>query len=186
MVVKEQKRKTKAADPLTMDEIQERKTRERITAYRALVTRAAAGEQLSDDDLTTASDLLDGLGLPPFAWARDVAGQKAYAAATAEDAGLTAAEPVNADRLKAIDARLKAMDAELKTLREEQHDLAHVQVMRRVAIDRRLNELLVNHPHVFDDLEQAVALRLKAKNTPPPTPPQEPPQAADPLVGWSR
>ena len=47
MVVKDRKRKT--SEPLTMEQIQERKTRERITAYRDLVTRAAAGEQLRDD-----------------------------------------------------------------------------------------------------------------------------------------
>ena len=54
--------KTKnAGPPPTMAEVQERKTRERLMTYRELVARAAAGEQLRDEDMGTASNLLDDL-----------------------------------------------------------------------------------------------------------------------------
>lgn len=183
MTVKERKPKSTTPAP-TVEQIQERKTRERLTSYRALVARAASGEQLPEADLEEAADLLDRLGLPSYTFRRDVAAQQSFAAATADDARLTAAEPGNADRLKAIDARLKAIDEELKTLRVERYDIAQTQQLQRVALDRRMTELVFNHPQVFADLEQAVAARLKVKNTPPPTPSAQPATSADPRIGW--
>jgi hypothetical protein len=155
-----------------MEQVQERKTRERITAYRDLVTRAAAGEQLRDDDLTTASDLLDALGLPPYAWARDVAGKREDDAAAVDEARHRDAEPARMEREKDLGAKVAALEAELKALREQLQDAARREPMRLLTVLRRRNELRANHPHVLGDLEQAVAFRLqeKRKGTTTPTP----------------
>jgi hypothetical protein len=177
MAVKD--RKTKAAAPLTMEQVAERKMRECITAYRGLVARAAAGEQLPDDAMEQAAALLDGMGLPPLTWARDVQAQQQFNSALEIEARLTKAEPGNVARLQVIAARLKAIEAEVTELRAEQFDLGTLQTDKRIDALRRQNELTANHPHVFDDLEQAVVFRLKARHPRPATP------QAEPLTGWS-
>ena len=181
MVVKDRKRKT--SEPLTMEQIQERKTRERITAYRDLVTRAAARQQ-RDDDLTTASDLLDALGLPPYAWARDVAGKREDAAAAVDEARYREAEPARMEREQELGAKVSALDAELKALREQLQDAARREPMRLLNVLRRRNELRANHPHVLGDVEQAVAFRLQAKRKGMPTP-TTPTPTGSVHDGWS-
>lgn len=172
----------KAGPPPTMEEVQERKTRERLTAYRDLVARAAAGEQLRDDDMSTASDLLDGLGLPPYAWIRDVQAKRDDDAAAEQEAGLRAAEPDRLARERDAAERLKALEDELKTVRQRLHQAATVEPMRLMNVQRVRNELRANHPHVLCDIEQAVAFRLQAKRKA--TPPATTPGSSD-ADGWS-
>jgi len=180
--VKDRKRKT--SEPLTMEQVQERKTRERITAYRDLVTRAAAGEQLPDADLTEASDLLDALGLPTYAWARDVAAKQEDDAAAVDEARYRDAEPARQQREADLGAKVAALEAELKTLREQLQDAARREPMRLLNVLRRRNELRANHPHVLGDVEQAVAFRLQAKRKASPTPPTPTPTGSV-HDGWS-
>lgn len=182
MVVKDRKRKT--SEPLTMEQVQERKTRERITAYRELVARAAAGEQLPDDDLTTASDLLDALGLPPYAWARDVAGKREDDAVALDEARYREAEPARQQREADLGAKVAALESELKTLRQELRNVTTGEPMRLMNVLRRRNELRANHPHVLGDLEQAVGFRLQAKRKGMPTPPTPTPTGSV-YDGWS-
>lgn len=180
MVVKESSRRKRDATPMTMEQRAEQRMRETIVAYRGLVARAAAGEQLPDDAMEQAAELLDALGLPPLTWARDVQAQQQFNSALADESRLGEAEPGNAARLQTIAARLKAIEDEAKTLRVEQHDLATLQPSRRVNAFRRQHELTANHPHVLDGIEQAVRFRLKAKHHPQAAAP-----AADALAGWS-
>ena len=161
MVVKDRKRKT--SEPLSMEQLQERNTRERLTAYRDLVARAAAGEQLRDDDLGTASDLLDALGLPPYAWARDVQAKRDDNTAVEQEARLRAAEPDRRARERDAAERVKALEDELKTMRQRLHEAATAEPMRLMGVMRQRNELRANHPHVLCDIGQAVVFRLQAK-----------------------
>ncbi len=176
------RRKKSSRKPLTMEEIQEQKTRERITAYRELVTRAASGEQLGDADMTTASDLLDALGLPPYTWARDVQAKRDDDAAALDESRYRDAEPDRQEREAELSSKVEAMEAELLTLRQELRNVATGEPMTLVNVLRRRNELRANHPHVLGDVEQAVAFRLQATR-----------RAVPPLVasgsaqeGWSR
>jgi hypothetical protein len=172
--------KTKnAGPPPTMAEVQERKTRERLTAYRHLVARAAAGEQLRDEDMGTASNLLDDLGLPPYAWARDVQAKRDDDAAAEQETGFRAAEPDRLARERDAAERVKALEDELKTMRQRLHQAATAEPMRLMNVLRQRNELRANHPHVLADLEQAVAFRLQAKRK------TMTPAGSSPADGWS-
>jgi hypothetical protein len=178
MVVKE--RKPKAAPP-TMEEIQERKTRERITAYRELVARAASGDRLNDADMEQASELLEALGLPPFAWARDVEGRREHDAVAAEELRLRDAEPARRAREAELNERITTLEAELKTLTLEQRNVVLGDQGRVLNVMRRLNELRMLHPHVLADIEQAVSWRMeqRLKAMTPTTPP-----GSSDVEGW--
>jgi hypothetical protein len=163
--------KTKnAGPPPTMAEVQERKTLERLTAYRNLVARAAAGEQLRDEDMGTASNLLDDLGLPPYAWARDVQAKRDDDAAAEQETGFRAAEPDRLARERDAAERVKALEEELKAMRQRLHQAATVEPMRLMNVLRVRNELRVNHPQMFADLVEAARLRIRERDKGRPAP----------------
>jgi hypothetical protein len=146
-----------------MEEVFERKVRDSLVAYRELVARAASGEQLSDADMGEAADLRDRLGLPPYAWARDVAAKQADHAAAEHEARHRAGEPERQARSEELSAKVKAIEADLNRMRLELRTLAVTEPMRLAGIMQQRNELKANHPHVLCDVEQAVEFRLQAK-----------------------
>lgn len=159
MVVKERQSKSQ---PLTMEQLQEKKLRERLVTYRDLVKRAAAGERLPDDDMATAADILDALRLPPYSWARDVQAQRDDDAAAERESQLRAAGPEREARERDLTERVTTMERELNRLRLELRSVATGEPMRLVTVMQRRNELRVNHPHLLGDIEQAVVFRLQA------------------------
>jgi hypothetical protein len=166
----------------SMQDVFERKIRESLVAYRELVVRGASGEQLSDADMGEAADLLDRLGLPPYAWARDVAAKQADHAAAEQEARHRAGEPERQARSEELSAKVKAMEADLNRMRLELRTLAVTEPMRLAGIMQQRNELKANHPHVLCDVEQGVEFRLQAKRKAMPTP-MPPARAHD---GWSQ
>jgi hypothetical protein len=179
------KRRRGKAEHLTMEQVAERRMSDAMAAYRALVARAAKGEQLDVDTLEEACELLEVMGLPPLCWARDLKAHQDMAAAVARDRQLTDGEPARAERIQVITKRLEALEQEAKQLRGEHHELATVQQMRQIDAMRRQAELTHDHGHLFGELAEAVAYRLQAKHKPPqPRPEREPPQDQQQQVGW--
>jgi hypothetical protein len=182
-------RKTKAVAPaptpapVTFDEIARNRLRERIEAYREIVRRQASGDTLPTEDMAQAAELLDHLGLPYFAFERDVQAHREYVAASKGAAEAEAKRPANEKRLEEVTARIKAIESELKALRSEHYTLAEVEPMTRVSHQRMINELTFNHPHVLESIETAVQLRIDAKAKLSGQRPQ--PAASGPITTWS-
>jgi hypothetical protein len=147
--------------PITFDEINRRRVRERVEAYRDIVTRHAAGETITVADMEQAGELLEHLGLPQYTFDRDVqALQRANATRDKLQAALDA-QPANAKRAADLAIEIDAMRAKLETLREE-HRRATVGANKGTAYDHTLRQLAVEHPHVLADLDTAVQLRIEA------------------------
>lgn len=160
----EAKPKRKAAEPKappTFEQIAERKLREKLTAYRGLVERAANAEQLEEADLEQAVELLAFLGLPEYSWRRDVTARANYDSTVKAEGEVRAKRPANEKRLVAIGERLKALEAEVASLREERHRIGSMSDHLLAGYMTRLHELETNHPHVFLSLEDAVRFRLE-------------------------
>lgn len=154
-------RRKATAEPVTLEQIAKRKMRDRLTAYRELVTRAAAGEQLPEVDLDKAVDLLDSLGLPHYALQRDIQARTEFDAASKAQDEARARRPANDKRLLEIAERLKTLDAELTALKSERHALGVVADNSLAAVMARRHELEAGHPHVLLPLEDAVRFRLE-------------------------
>jgi len=167
-------RRKASAEPLTLEQIAERKMRDRLTAYRELVTRAAAGEQLPEADLDTAVDLLDALGLPHYALRRDIQAQTEYDAASKAQDEARARRPANEKRLLEIAERLKTLDAEVVALKSERHALGVMADHTLGAYMTRRHELEAGHPHVLLSLEDAVRFRLEQQQRKRMSPATEP------------
>lgn len=148
---------------VTFAEIAQRKMRERIEQYRQSVQRAAAGEMLHGEELAQVLEALTYMGLPEYAWDRDVQAQRNYSIAEQSVAEAMKQKPANEARLAEVVARIKTMEEELQALRAERYTLAEVEPMTRVGAASRINELRFNHPHVFADVAEAVQLRQEAK-----------------------
>lgn len=153
--------------PPTLEEVAERKVRERLTAYREFVSRAASGEQLLEADFDAVSDLLDRLGLAPFTFKRDVQAQTEYAATLKAEGEARAKRPAEGERLKALNDRLKALEDEAATLRAERHRLGPVTDNLLVFYGSRRRELEAEHPHALAPLEEAVRFRLEQQRKRP-------------------
>lgn len=158
----EVKTKRKAsAEPLTFEQIAERKMRERLTAYRALVARAASGEQLPEDDMVTALELLEALGLPEFSFRRDIVAQADFVAASKAEAEARAQRPANEKRLAEVTERLKALEDEVAALKTERHRLGASADNMLLSYMIRRRELEANHPHVIAPLDDAIRFRME-------------------------
>ena len=149
-----------AAPPPTFAEITARKVRERIEAYREIVGRHAAGETLTVADMERAAELLDQLGLPQYAWDRDVdAMRRAKATGDKLQAALDG-QPANAQRAADLAVEIEALRRKLEMLREE-HRKASSAASKAAAYDQTMQQLAHDHPHVLADLDTAVQIRIE-------------------------
>jgi len=169
--------------PATFAEIAARKMRETIEQYRGFVQRAASGEELNAEDFDRVLEALAYMRLPEYAWTRDVQAQRDYTAATAAVAEATSKGPANDARLVEVVARIKEIEGELKVLQAERNVLANVEPMVRVGQMQRVNELHVNHPHLFLDAADAARMRQEAKDKAAGGKPA--PASSEPVTTWS-
>jgi uncharacterized protein YggE len=157
------KRKPEAIEPqalpVTFDEIARRKMRERIVAYREIVTRRADGKTITVSDMEQAGDLLDHLGLPGFAFERDTEAVLRFRAAAAKMQAAVDAVPAAKQRAEELAAEIEAQRQRLVALREE-HRLAVAKANKPQAYVASVVTLENEHATVLGDLDVAVRLRL--------------------------
>ena len=155
------KKKPEAIEPLavTFDEIARRKMRERVEAYRGIVTRRADGKTISVSDMEKAGDLLDHLGLPNFAFDRDTEAVVKFRAAAAKMQAAVDAVPAAKQRAEELAAEIEAQRQRLVALREE-HRLAVARISKPQAYSGSLAMLQSDHPVVLADLDVAVRFRV--------------------------
>jgi hypothetical protein len=165
------------ATPVTFDDIARDKMRETIIEYRGLVARAANDERLTADELARVLDLLTYLGLPDFAWDRDIAAKRDHDNNAAREAEARKRMPEAEARAAKSTERIKALEEELRKVREQHYRDVDVLPRTLIGYGQRLNELAALNPHVFANIDDAVRLRIDAKNKSRPMP-------AEPL-GWS-
>ena len=155
------KRKPEAIEtlPVTFDEIARRKMRERVEAYREIVTRRADGKTISVDDMEKAGDLLEHLGLPNFAFDRDTEAVVKFRAAAAKMQAAVDAVPAAKQRAEELAAEIEVQRQRLVALREE-HRLAIAKAGKPAAYTASVVTLENDHPVVLGDLDVAVRFRL--------------------------
>ena len=133
------------AVPVTFAEINARKVRERIESYREIVTRYAAGNTMTVEDMERAAELLEHLGLPQYAFTRDAeALQRAKVTGDKLQAALDG-QPANAQRAADLAVEIEALRKKLEMLREEQRR-AHSAANKGTAYEHTLRQLAVEHP----------------------------------------
>ncbi len=155
------KRKPEAIEPLpvTFSEIAARKMRERVVAYREIVTRRADGKTITVSDIEKAGELLDLLGLPGFAFDRDTEALVKFRAAAAKLQAAVDAVPGARQRAEELAAEIEVQRQRLVALREE-HRLAVAKANKPQAYTASVVTLENEHPVVLADLDVAVRLRL--------------------------
>ncbi len=162
-MVKLATKNTDTAPAPTFAEIAAKRMRETVAKYREHVRRAASGERMDAEQLGQVLELLAFMHLPEFAWERDVQAHRDYVTASKAAAECQLKRPASEARMQEVTARIKQVEAELKALRAEHYTLGQVEPMTRVAHGQRINELELNHPHVFADIDAAARLRSEAK-----------------------
>ena len=155
--------KTKAAAPAlptTFAEINERKVRERLEAYREIVQRHANGEPVTVEDMERAGELLEQLGLPQYAFERDVLAMQRAKVSRDKLAAAVEAQPAAAKRAAELATEIEATRKKLETLRLEFHK-AQAGAGKPAAYQHTLHQLGAEHPHLLADLTVAVRLRIE-------------------------
>jgi hypothetical protein len=155
------KKKPEAIEPLpvSFSEIARRKLRERIVAYREIVTRRADGKTITVSDIEKAGELLDLLGLPGFAFDRDAEAVLRFRAAAAKLQGAVDAVPAAKQRAEELAAEIEVQRQRLVALREE-HRLTVAKANKPHAYTASVVTLENEHPTVLAALDEAVRLRL--------------------------
>ncbi len=151
---------TEPAVPITFEEINQRRVRERIEAYREIVTRRATGVMLTVEDMERAGELLDLLGLPAYAFDRDTDAIIRHRQITAKMQSAEDAVATHRARAAEVSAEIEATRARLEVLREE-HRRALAGVGKPGAYSNSVVMMENEHPHVLGDLDLAVRLRIE-------------------------
>lgn len=158
-------KKTAAAPvtPPTFAEVAHRMMRERVERYRKYLKRQSEGEQLEDADLSHVAELLEGLGLPDFAWARDLEALQRHAMAETKFQTALDAEPANRQRNLELMAEIQTLQAKLAALLEDQRR-AQAGSNKSTTYAHSIAVLAADHPVALADIDTAVTLRLEEMN----------------------
>lgn len=143
-------------------EIIRKRIRDDVTAYREIVTRAAAGEQLSEVEILSAYETLQRLGFPPGQLEQDLAAVREHTKNKTRWSEYVAREPEERARLLEVEKELEQLKQRTNELRAQAHRLSFGSSMKAAGALQRCNELTVTYAHVLSDLEQAVEARARA------------------------
>jgi len=161
-MAKASKQPEPAAEPVTLEQIAAKRLRERIEEYRGFVRRHAAGEVLDVAAMERVGELLEQIGLPEYAFARDAEAINRHALAQSKWQAFVADEPRQRERGKQVAAEIKAANEHLATLKAEAHRIEIVTGSKVVAYRTSMVQLATEHPHVLADINEAVRLRTEA------------------------
>lgn len=148
------------AAPVTFDEINRRKVRERIEAYREIVGKHAMGGTLTVSDMEQAAELLEQLGLPQYTFDRDVDAVRRFKVTRDKHDAAADAAPEYRERAEKLAAEIKAMEGRLQAMREE-YRLASNRIGKASAYITSMAQMQHDHPQVLADLDTAVRIRIE-------------------------
>lgn len=164
----------------TIGEALDRQATERLTksleAYRHRVESVADGKALTARQVDEVAGLLEELGLPRFAFDRDVQAVQKYHSLEANLAEIESAEDDERLEAEALEKEIANIRRRLGEATGRLHEIRSVRPMTRAGLATRLGELESLHPHVLMPVEKAVRIRMQAQAKTQP--------AAEKLEGW--
>lgn len=149
--------------PVSFAEIAARKMRERIEAYRDLVQRHAAGEVLEPQHYERASELLEQLGLPDYAFSRDAEAMQRHNRTHQKWAAAVESEPVARARAEELHREIQQLTAKVRAANEELRITQNVPG-KITSYAATLAQLAADHPQVLAGIDTAVRLRVDELN----------------------
>ena len=156
--------KKSKAEPITFEQLAEKKLRDNLERYRGYVERAVAGEFLNEHDLEDAAGLLSQLRLPELAWSQHQDAIRDNRAAAERQRQIEADSAAKEGRLRELVAEMNELEKQLEQKRLDIREGQRGQT-RLVDAIRKQNELRVLYPDVIDSLDNAVRRRLNEKET---------------------
>lgn len=156
-------KRPKNAPPPTLEEAAAARLREDLEQYRELVADAADGGEFHGPQLERVAALLERLGLPRYAWQRDIDSLKLHRKLAADVETLEAGRQADADESVVLTTEIKHVERRLTQARSRLHELTVVRPRTIVGLHQRLHELEANHPHTLGDIDKAVAMKLAAQ-----------------------
>jgi len=103
------------------------------------------------------------MGLPDFAWFRDVEAMQRFSVTNGKYRAALDAEPANRERAVELAKEVEAARAKLLTLQEELRR-AQAGAGKSAAYGQTLAQLQNDHPQALGDIDAAVTLRLEELN----------------------
>lgn len=156
-------KRTKKAPPPTLEEAAAARLREDLTQYREFVAEAADGGEFHGPQLDHVDALLGRLGLPRYAWQRDIDSLKLHRKLAADAETLEGSRQADADESHVLTTEIKHVERRLTQARSRLHELTVVRPQTITGLYQRLHELEANHPHTIGDIDKAVAMKLAAQ-----------------------
>lgn len=152
------RQRKQAAEPLTFEQIAERKLRENLETYRGYVEKAAAGEFLDEQALERVAELLAVLRLPELAWKQHVDAVREHRVAVERQREIEAAKPTEQAQMRELTGEVQRLE---KLLQEKRLRLGSLQrsELRLVDALRKQNELRTLYPDVLATVDNAVTRR---------------------------
>ena len=136
------------ADPATFETVARKRIAAALDCYRAEVTKAAADEPQSQEQLERVLEALTVLRYPESAWSADVAAMREFRKHQAVREAEELAQPGQLAQGKALVEEIKRLEKVLLEKRTEHRTLER-RPMRMVSAVQRQEDLKRDRPHVF-------------------------------------
>jgi hypothetical protein len=172
------KKKPAGNVPASIQEVAAKRMSDRITAYREAVADAAGGKVQTAEILEAVVGHLDAMGLPEYVWQRDIDGFRQMRQVEADINEIEAGHPKRVERIAELQADIERWQKQINEARAELHTHGRVNEIKYLDKTRRQHELVIAHPQLFAPLDEAVRLRMDARN-------KGREVADEKLTGWS-
>lgn len=149
-----------APEPITFDAIAHKRMVDRLTQYREFVTRQATGDTLKPAEMESLADLLDLIGLPQYAFDRDIEAVRRQRHAQGKYQAAVDAVPEHKANAERLAAEVETLKQRLDVAREEQRR-AIAGTNKPAAYSQTLVMLANDHPHILAEINQAARLRVE-------------------------
>ena len=149
-----------APEPITFDEIAHKRMSDRLRQYREFVSRQASGETLNADEMGAVADVLDLIGLPAFAFSRDIEALQRCRRSQEKHRAAVEAVPEHRANATRLAAEVEVAKKKLEQLREE-HRRAESGVSKPTAYAHTVQVMAHEFPHLLADLDLAARLRVE-------------------------
>ena len=170
---------SKPSAPADMEQVELDALRESLGEYRTAVADAADGKQHDASEMNVIRSAMRDIGIPAYAWARDIEARRKMRSLNASLDELLEAQGKRDIEAQQLDAEIQQIKRRLAEANARRHELVTVAPMTISNLSTRIGQTRTEHPHLFHSVEDVVRHRV-AENA------KRAAAASAPQTGWEQ
>ena len=151
---------SKTSAPADMEQLELDALRESLGEYRTAVADAADGKQHDASEMNVIRAAMRDIGIPAYAWARDIEARRKMRSLNASLDELLEAQGKRDLESQQLDGEIRQLKRRLAEANARRHELVTVAPMTISNLSTRIGQLRHEHPHQFFSIDDVVRHRV--------------------------